>query len=294
MTSHPYTDEDYDEVIEFLEKLYRLDRDRPYWLPGRWEYATYLCSPLFQERGYPDRKEFIRIVRDGDSIVGLINSENPDHNAYVHTHPDYRYLEDELIAWAEKTFKTDKLSVWSLEDDAHRTEILKSRGYQKEEIGEYLNWCDLKNHEPRVSLPGGYTIASFKEGFDISSRIDCSAKAFNSNGYSKYVYYSMQQAPSYDPALDLVIKEGEVVVSLCTIWTYPGNNLACFEPVATAPEHQRKGLGIAILNEGMKKLKERNIKTAYVGSSGDWRKSFYCKAGFTQAVLCRPWTKRLR
>ena len=79
MKSYNYTDKDYDEVVEFLGELYQLDDRRPYWLPGRWEYASYLCNPLFSERGYPDWKQYIRIVRDGNSIVGLANSENPDH-----------------------------------------------------------------------------------------------------------------------------------------------------------------------------------------------------------------------
>jgi len=294
MTSHPYADEDYEEVIEFLSTLYRADSARPYWLPGRWEYATYLCSPLYRERGYPDWREFIRVMRDNGSIVGLVNSENPDHNAYVHTHPDFKYLEDALISWAEESFRTDTLSVWALDDDAYRKEILESRGYVKEEINDYLSWCELEHYEPKVSLPGRYAISSYEDGFDLSSRIECSAKAFRSTGFSKEVYYYMQQAPNYDPALDLVIQDEGAVVSLCTIWVDRHNDLAYFEPVATAPEPQRRGLGVAILNEGMRRLKARNVKKAYVGSSGDWRKSFYYKAGFTRSVLCNPWTKRLR
>jgi predicted N-acetyltransferase YhbS len=290
----PYNNEEYGEVIDFLGKLYRLDRERPYWLPGRWEYATYLCSPLFLERGYDDWRRYIRIVRDNGAIVGLVNSENPDHNVYVHTHPDFRALEGELIDWAEQSITTEKISVWTMDDDTRRKELLRSRGFVKEEGSECLNWCSLARHEQVVKLPGGFKIASYKDRFDIASKIECSAKAFNSTKYSEEVYRHMQQAPSYNPALDLVVLEKDTVVSLCTIWVDKKNELACFEPVATAPEYQRRGLGLAILNEGIQRLKEMNIKRAYVGSSGDWRRTFYKKAGFAQSVLSNPWTKQLR
>jgi predicted N-acetyltransferase YhbS len=294
MTAGPYTIEQYDEVVDFLCSLYRADSKRPYWLPGRWEYATYLCSPLFKERGFPGWDRFIRIIRDNGSIVGLVNSENPDHNAFVHTHPDHRHLEEELIAWAEQTFETDTISVWALNGDDYRARLLKTRGYVKEDKPDYLNWVHLERFEPVVSFPKGYTIASFDEGFDLSSRIECSAKAFGSQPFSKEVYFAMQKAPNYDPALDLVVKNRGTIVSLCTIWKDLRNELGYFEPVATHPEHQRRGLGRAVLNEGMRRLKERNVKTAYVGSAGDWRRSFYRAVGFAESVLCNPWAKRLR
>jgi hypothetical protein len=113
MGADPYTKDQYDEVIDFLGRLYRADTAKPYWLPGRWEYASYLCSPLFRERGFPDWEQFIRIIRDRGSVVALVNSENPDHNVFVHTHPGYRHLEDELIDWAEQTFETETISVWA-------------------------------------------------------------------------------------------------------------------------------------------------------------------------------------
>lgn len=292
MKSYNYTDKDYDEVIEFLGELYQLDDRRPYWLPGRWEYASYLCNPLFSERGYPDWKQYIRIVRDGNSIVGLANSENPDHNAYIHTHTKYKSLENDLIAWVEEKFDFQKITIWCLDDDNRRQEVLRTRGYREEEVNDYLNWCDIGRHEPRVHLPTTFEIVSFEDGFNLDSRIECSSKAFNSKRFSKEVYHFMQKAPSYDPSLDLVIKAGDDVISLCTIWEDRKNNLAYFEPVATHPDFQGKGLGLAIVNEGIRRLRERNIPKAYVGSAGDWRKAFYCKAGFSKSVLCKPWTKR--
>jgi predicted N-acetyltransferase YhbS len=294
MKLHPYTNENYDEVISFLGALYQIDKNRPYWLPGRWEYAAYLCSPLFIERGYPDWKRFIRIARNRNSIVGIVNSENPDHNVYLHTHPNHRGIEEELIEWAEKSFETEKISVWTFDDDTERQAILKSRGYRRDEQNDYLNWCDLTPLEPRVSIPKRYNVVSFEDGFDLTSRIDCSTRAFSSKRFSKEVYRFMQKAPNYDPSLDLVITDKDEVVSLCTVWPDRKNDLGYIEPVATAPEYQRKGLGLAVVNEAMRRLKERGFKTAYVGSAGDWRKAFYTAAGFNKSVLSNPWTKRLR
>ena len=53
-----------------------------------------------------------------------------------------------------------------------------------------------------------------------------------------------------------------------------------FEPVCTRKAYRKKGLGKAMIIEGLRRLKAMGAKKAYVESYGEDRKSFYNKAGF--------------
>ncbi len=52
----------------------------------------------------------------------------------------------------------------------------------------------------------------------------------------------------------------------CTIWFEPENRVALYEPVGCHPDYQRRGLGRAVLYEGMRRLRELGAMRAHVGS----------------------------
>jgi len=70
--------------------------------------------------------------------------------------------------------------------------------------------------------------------------------------------------------------------------------LAWFEPVATHPEHQGKGIGKAIILEGLKRLKELGAKTAYVSTRGLNQSKFYKSVGFIEFDKYREWVKLIK
>lgn len=293
MTTANYSESDYNSVVEFLADLYQRDPEHPYWLPSRWEYATYLVCPLHLRRGMQDWKNYIRLWKDGDKIVGLALTERPDENMFFMVHPEYRSLEDEMITWAEANVPADKIQIWTREGDVFREKLLEKRGYSCTKPYEYLNWRVLENYTPLSELPAEYTFHSLDDDKFWDSKIDCTAKAFGSEKVTREIYTFMQSAPSYDRSLDLYIVYKDMVVSMCIIWLDTRDDLGYFEPVATHPDFQGKGLGKALLNYGMKLLKNRGIAKAYVGAYGDDRKAFYYKSGFTSSVTFRPWKKKL-
>jgi mycothiol synthase len=68
------------------------------------------------------------------------------------------------------------------------------------------------------------------------------------------------------------------------------NGYAEFEPVCTAPEHQRKGLARALMVTGLSILRAKGIQTVYVDAAGDNPASnaLYEQMGFTQARFIAP------
>ena len=293
ITKTNYRNTDYNSVIKFLGNLYQADPEHPYWLPGRWEYATYLVSPLYIRRGRPDWKKYIRIWRDNNKIAGIIHSESPDENIFIQLDPKYNEIKEDMIEWAEKNTSSKKIRVWLRKEDLASEALLQNREYRKSNPYDYLNWCYLDKYTPKVEISDEYRIQSLDDDTYLNSKIECAAKAFGSENVAKEVYRFMQQSPSYRRSLDLFILYKEKVVSLCIVWLDQRNSLGYIEPVATHPEFQRKGLGKAILNHAMKKLQEKSAVRAYVGSYGDERKAFYLKSGFENSVTFQPWEKKL-
>lgn len=296
-----YCPGDYEKIMDFLTRLYLTNKDQQNWLPARWEYAEYLVSPLFQTRNYPDWTQSIGIWETAEGeIVGVANSENPDENVFLQVHPNYRGLTSRMLDWAESALakvSEDKgrlIAVWVADSDRYLQETLKSRGYQPSESCEYLNVAELDRATGKVDLPEGYSIHSFQEGVDLAKRCECAAKAFSSTGLPLNVYNKLQQAPMYRPELDILTKYlGEEVTSFCTVWYDQRTNVGYFEPVGTHPGHQRKGLGRAVLLEGLQRLQKMRASRAYVGAWEDERRSFYESSGFVMYDALRPWHKKL-
>jgi mycothiol synthase len=63
--------------------------------------------------------------------------------------------------------------------------------------------------------------------------------------------------------------------------------------VGTAPEHQRRGLGRAVMMEGLRRLKDLGAVLAAVGSAAPHARAFYNSIGFVEGDLARPWEKEL-
>jgi GNAT superfamily N-acetyltransferase len=234
-------------------------------------------------------------------VVAVANSENPDEQAFLHVHPSHRDLESELLEWAETNIATVKagrdraeLVVWAIDGDTIREQLLRDRGHVRQDLQEFLLLRDLDHDPPSTPLPKGYTIHTVLDPVDLDEKISCMSSAFQSEPYPREIYETMQSAPSYHPEFDLFTRDvNGAISSFCIIWVDDELDVAYFEPVGTDPDHQRRGLGTATLNEGLLRLRSFGVKKAYVGASGDWRGAFYGAAGFHAGVAFRPWRKRL-
>ena len=308
MRVRPYTGDDFDRVTGFLRDLYLLDPDRPYWLPARWEYATYLVSPLFLHRGFPDWTRSIGIWEDDEGAIrAIVNSENPDHQFYLHVHPSCRGLEADMLDCVEASQSglanraapgkesapgKHKVVVWTLEEDEARKRLLQERGYVRLDTPDYLLCCDLKREMEDIAQPEGYTVHTMLEDVNLEEKIASMTAAFRSDPYPPGIYRTMQGAPSYRPEFDFFARDARGrLASFGIVWVDESLQIAYFEPVCTSLDHQRKGLGRALINEALRRLRKSGIKKAYVGASGDWRRDFYGSAGFDHGVESRAWRK---
>ena len=81
-------------------------------------------------------------------------------------------------------------------------------------------------------------------------------------------YRNVQRAPLDRRDLDLVaVSPNGRLAAFCTLWFDDVTRTAAFEPVGTHPEHRRKGLGNALLAEGLRRASAWARPLATVGSS---------------------------
>ncbi len=146
------------------------------------------------------------------------------------------------------------LHVWSEIRDVRLQTALNNRGYSV---------CDkwLKESQRRrplseaivpFSIAEGYTIRALGNTDEHSARCWVSFRAFHpddpTDKFEDGWYHNIQRGPLYRRDLDLVaVAPNADLAAFCTIWFDDVTRTGLFEPVGTSPDHQRHGLGKAIL-----------------------------------------------
>ena len=76
-----------------------------------------------------------------------------------------------------------------------------------------------------------------------------------------------------------------------TVWFDDVTRTGAFEPVATSPDHLRRGLASAVILEGLRRLKRMGATLAFVGSGGEPAHSLYAAMGFKDYIISMAWEK---
>jgi len=106
-------------------------------------------------------------------------------------------------------------------------------------------------------------------------------------------YHHIQSAPLYRRDLDLVAVAADgSVASFCTVWFDDVTRTAYFEPVATVTAHRRRGLGKALLIEGLHRLKEMGCLVAFVSGYSERANALYFSVMGEEFDVSEPWEKQ--
>jgi mycothiol synthase len=118
-------------------------------------------------------------------------------------------------------------------------------------------------------LPDGFTVQGVSNLDDGRLRARVTHGAFRPN--DDWAHYAAEYAKFigsavYDGERDLFVRSPDGRgASACTIWFDPVNGVGLFEPVGTHPDFQGKGLGKAVMAEGMRRMKAAGMQRAIVG-----------------------------
>lgn len=126
----------------------------------------------------------------------------------------------------------------------------------------------LLNQIAEPCLPPGYRVQPVTGEAEAEQRAAPMHAAFGSQTtFARYWprYRLLMRAPLYTPDLDLVIEapDGQLV-AFCLCWLDAVNRVGYFEPLGVHPAFQRRGLGRAVLQAGLRLLQSRGMTTATV------------------------------
>jgi mycothiol synthase len=300
------TENDYTCIRDFLREVIMLnDRRMLSWPVVRLDYWRW--HGIYNlGNGSLEEDVFLWETEQG-RIAAVLNCEELG-TAYLQVHPAYKSagLEERMIVLAEERLRENRikggsvLRVWTDSGDIQRIAILQKRGFTHLlECDEHQWRRSLELSIPESKVPAGYTIRPLGDRSEIPSRSWASWRAFHStepdeNYQQDWTWYlNILAAPLYQPDLDLVaIDSGGEVVAFTTIWYDEPTHCGVFEPVGCMPEHQRRGLGRALMCEGMHRLKKLGATLCMTSGGTPHANGLYQAVLGPVHDLYQPWEKR--
>jgi mycothiol synthase len=303
----PYqTEDDFWRMREFLRRVFLLNgRFERCWHVARLDYARWhICLNCANVR----LEDVAYLWEEDGEICAILMPDGGPGEAHLLVHPSFKTLdlEEEMLNVAEERLAmvnsggSYRLQVWAPGQDELRQGLLSRCGYVKGEWPEYQWRRNLDVPIPEVPVPSGYTLRSLGDGLELLERCYASGLGFHEGDISIAVnnradptwYRNIQTAPLYRRDLDLVAitPDGEIA-SFCTIWFDDVTRSAYFEPVATVPAHQRRGLGKALLMEGLRRLQRMGATLAFVSGSNPAANALYRSVIGPEYELYEAWEK---
>lgn len=203
-----------------------------------------------------DGKLLAWVAIDGDDVFECVDP-NADRREELHAEID-RFLRNQPRA-----------TRYVKANHAAAVDRLRATGYRPVEGGSMLGFSldlarpDRSGADPRVR--------AVTPADDLGPRASVTRAAFEvDRPFDRYVsqYASFVASPAYPHGWDLVAWASPGVAAACAIaWPDAVSGVGNFEPVATHPDHRRRGYGSAVLRDGFRRLRD---------------------AGMTRAIVCTP------
>jgi GNAT superfamily N-acetyltransferase len=310
LTIRKYQSEsDYWKARAFLREVFLLnDRRQLSWDVCRFDYWRW--HGVANIEPYKIEEVLFFWETPEGRIAAMLNPEGYG-SAFLHIHPQLRTpgLEEEMISIAEERLTKPNengrrtLRVWAVECNRPFQDLLVRRSYAKSDWPEYMRYQSLEGPILDARPAPGYTVRALNgDNLELLERCYASGLGFHEGDINIAVnnrsdptwYQNIQNAPLYRRDLDIVaIAPDGSIASFCTVWFDDVCRIGIFEPVATVPTHQRKGLGKAVMSEGLRRLVKKGATKAFVGSYSVEAGALYASAGFSAYELNEPWVKEL-
>lgn len=263
-----YTDTFF-EIIQFLRKQNEEGKFLSFhWSRFEWMFAR----DSFDAKDLP----FMKLVYLNDELVGtLIFEDQPNH--YFLIYEDDLDLKRYLVNYLINTNFSFDLMV---PQDDEIIFLLKEAGFESTTDIDQLSRFTLSDFEQ--PQPEGYSIQSLASNPDMKEVQYALWRGFNHGDDVPYDRDSIQgrdhmfSSPHFNREYVYVAATQEHFVCFVGIWYMNGDKSALLEPVATVPDHRKKGLAKACIYHAIQAVKDAGAKEIYVGSN----QITYLKMGF--------------
>lgn len=237
-----------------------------------------------------------RLWFDGSRLVAFAWPE--EGQAEIIVHPDYPALFDAALDWCVDYYQstthegsTPGFMLPAFTRDTPRRAALRKRGFRLTEMGRVVYGQRIGS--PIASPPPpGYILRHVAGEAESEARAAVQRAAFESDFMTAARHRRVQAMPTYRPELDLVAvaADGEMA-AFALVWLDETNHLGVFEPLGVAVHHQRRGLGRALMAEGLRRLAALGATYACVGTgiAETPARGLYEAAGFVALDYSHMW-----
>ncbi len=279
---------DFQRVLDFLDDNYELETLNGYLLHPFFEYAH--THPIFNH----SMTHRFGLWEEAGDLVGIACYEMDLGEACIEAKAGYNHLLPDMLDHAEDHLSASVegkqvLGVWITDKETDMIHLLKSRGYERARM-ERITIFNYAKGFLQVDLAQGYDLISLEEENDPSKIHACLYKGFNHQGEPKDEPDSrliMQSGPNFRPDLTTVARAGNGdYATYAGMWMNQRHGYAYLEPLATVPDHRRKGLAAATLVEAMKKTAKEGATYCFGGVN-----EFYQNLGFETIAHREYWKK---
>lgn len=189
------------------------------------------------------------------------------------------------------------IHAWAPEDDPVTLEILGFLGFRPtaDRLSQFQRRVDGGTRIPVAEPPDGYRIRHLSGPAEVSARTDLHRAAFAHSGMTVEQYARLTTLPHYRYEDDLVIEAPDgSLAAFAMAWWDPIARVGEFEPVGTHPVHQRRGLGRALLDHGLRRFRDIGAGDVQVYSHADEAASegLYLAVGFQRRRYRRRFERR--
>jgi GNAT superfamily N-acetyltransferase len=205
----------------------------------------------------------------------------------------------DTIALAYHSLGNDTLSTTAFDSDGARIASLVEHGFTRDDRqgAGFLLMRSLVESLPEVRLPAGARFRQISDSdADVEARAELHRDAWSVWGESRHtaeMYRRLRSAPLYDPELDVVLECDGQLVSSAVCWLDVVNKIGLFEPVGTRSSATRRGFGRVVIHEAWRRLRDKGMRTAIVGTGEVNRPAMalYASAGFEACERSRVYVK---
>ena len=275
-------------MVRLVKESWRLQRQRSRFHIGD---VYWWHRQLGHDGPNPD----IRLwYRGAETLVGFA-WHYPGSAGEIQVHPDQQGsgLAEEMLEWMEQRSlqvaatrgNKPKLETWDGNDSGFRS-ILDRRGYVPTGHDTAHFWRHLDDIEA-IAPPAGFHVRNVRGEEEAEARDAVAGRAFG-RPTQTHIYVNAMRMPGYGKELDLVAEADDgMLAAYSNCWIDTDNRVGEFEPVGCDPLYRRRGLTKAVLNEGLRRLRDFGAGSAvvYAESGNSPAMRLYESCGFR-----RVWT----
>lgn len=180
----------------------------------------------------------------------------------------------------------DVVDVFVRDDDSELATLVRDAGFEPQDDRSSFAWMDADTRQRPTPLLPGFAIVDRVEGAGTRHPMRRRSGA--------EVELRLRQCPLYDAALDLAVRApGGQVAGYALFWFDPVTRVGLVEPMRVEDDFQRRGLGRALLTEGLERLARRGARRLKVGFGTEIARRLYVGAGFRPSASAQTY-RRLR